>query len=172
MKFTSIINRFDETYMTLHLVIPNEVYSEMILLAPDKRIVCTINNEFTFHCAMLSKVTFYFVLLNKEICKKYNYRENNEVQVEIIPDKSKYGMPISEELEAVLHSDPEGEKWFEKLSDGKKRSLIFLTNKTKNSQLKIEKCMVVLKHLKRHNGNLDIELLNEDFKKHNINRKL
>ena len=172
MKFTTIINRFDESYMTMHLVIPNDVYTEMILLAPDKRIVCTINNKYSFHCGMLSKVTFYFVLLNKEICKKYNYRENDEVQVEIIPDKSKYGMPISEEFEAVLYSDPEGEKWFEKLSDGKKRSLIYLTNKTKNSQLKIEKCIVVLDHLKRNKGTFDIELLNEDFKKYSINKKL
>lgn len=73
-------------------------------------------------------------------------------------------MPISEEFSAVLSSDPDGEIWFEKLTDGKKRSLIFLTNKTKNSQLKIEKCFVVLEHLKCNRGQLDLQLLNEDFK--------
>ena len=90
MKFNSYINRFDESYMTNHIVIPDEIYNQMILLAPDKRIICTINNDYTFHCAMLSKVTFYFVLLNKETCKKYNYQENDEVLIEIIPDISKY----------------------------------------------------------------------------------
>ena len=34
-------------------------------------------------------------------------------------------MPISEEFSAFLTSDPDGEIWFEKLTDGKKRSLIF-----------------------------------------------
>ena len=121
---------------------------------------------------MLSKVTFYFVLLNKETCKKYNYQENDQVGVEIIPDKTKYGMPISEEFQEVLFSDPEGEKWFEKLTDGKKRSLIYLINKTKNPQLKIEKCFVVLEHLKRNKGTLDIELLNQDFKNSSANKKL
>ena len=172
MKFNSYINRFDESYKTNHIVIPDEIYNKMILLAPDKRIICTINNEYTFHCAMLSKVTFYFVLLNKETCKKYNYQENDEVTVEIIPDKSKYGMPISEEFQEVLFSDPEGENWFEKLTDGKKRSLIYLTNKTKNPQLKIEKCFVVLEHLKRNKGTLDIELLNQDFKNFTNIKKL
>ena len=172
MKFSSYIHRFEESYATFHIPISNEIYNKMILLAPDKRIVCTINNEFTFHCAMQSKVTFYYILLNKETIKKYNYQENDEVLIEIIPDKSKYGMPISEEFSAVLASDPDGEIWFEKLTNGKKRSLIFLTNKTKNSQLKIEKCFVVLDHLKRNRGNLDLQLLNEDFKNYSIKNLL
>ena len=72
MKFTSYIHRFDESYATFHIPISNEIYNKMILLAPNKRIVCTINNEFTFRCAMQSKVTFYFLMLNKETIKKYN----------------------------------------------------------------------------------------------------
>ena len=171
MKFTSYIERFDESYATFHIPISDEIYNKMILLAPDKRIICTINNEFTFHCAMQSKVTFYFLMLNKETIKKYNYYENQEVSIEIIANNSKYGMPISEEFEEVLASDPDGEIWFEKLTDGKKRSLIFLTNKTKNPQLKIEKCFVVLEHLKRNRGQLDLQLLNEDFKNF-INKKM
>ena len=81
-------------------------------------------------------------------------------------------MPISEEFSAVLASDPDREIWFEKLTDGKKRSLIFLTNKTKNPQLKIEKCFVVLEHLKRNRGQLDLQLLNADFKSFNNNKKI
>ena len=169
MKFSSHIKRFEETYSTFHIPISNEIYNEMILEAKDKRIICTINNDYTFHCAMQSKVTFYFIMLNQETCKKYNYNENDKVSVEIIADKSKYGMEISEEFEEVLFSDPEGEIWFNKLTDGKKRSLIFLTNKTKNSQLRIEKCFVVLEHLKRNKGSLDLQLLIEDFK--NFNKK-
>ena len=164
MKFTSHIKRFAESYATFHIPISNEVYNEMILKAKDKRVICTINNDFTFHCAMQSKVTFYFLMLNQETCKKYNYQENDEVEVVLKPDTSKYGMEISEEFQEVLYSDPDGEKWFNKLTGGKKRNLLYLTNKTKNSELRIEKCFVILEHLKRNKGNLDLQLLAEDFK--------
>ena len=45
-------------------------------------------------------------------------------------------------------------------------------NKTKNSNLKIEKCFVILEHLKRNKGTLDLELLNQDFKNYRNQQKL
>lgn len=164
MKFTSQINRFDEIYTTFHITISNKIYNEIILEAKNKRIICTINSNYKFHCALLSKKTFYFILLNKEVCKKYNYQINDSVELEIIADKSKYGMEISEEFQEVLFSDPDGETMFEKLTDGKKRSLIYLTSKVKNSQSRIEKSFVILEHLKRYKGKVDFQQLNIDFK--------
>lgn len=170
MKFTAQIKRFDEIYPTFHIPISNKIYNEIILKTKDKRIICTINSDYKFHCALLSKKTFYFIMLSQEVCKKNNYQENDFVELEIVPDKSKYGMEISEEFEEVLFSDPDGNIMFEKLTNGKKRSLIFLISKVKNSQSRIEKCFVILEHLKRYNGRLDFKRLNEDFK--NFKNKL
>ncbi|MBC8883658.1 hypothetical protein H9X57_10655 [Flavobacterium piscinae] len=43
--------------------------STLVELAKDKRVVCTLNRDFSFHCAMLPKGTFHYILLNRAICK-------------------------------------------------------------------------------------------------------
>lgn len=165
MKFTAHLSVFDANSLSWekHIPIPDAIFTEMIKIAVDKRIVCTINNRLSFHCAMMPKGSFHYILVNNETCKKLKLQVNDQVEVEIIKDDSKYGMNISEELEEVLFSDPEGSLLFHKLTLGKQRSLIHIINKIKSSQIKIEKSFVVLEHLKRQKGVLDFKKLNEDF---------
>ncbi|WP_395052668.1 hypothetical protein [Flavobacterium sp.] len=111
-------------------------------------------------------------MLSKEKIKELKLNINDEISVEIIADKSEYGIDISEEFQEVLDSDENGKILFEKLTPGKQRSLIYLMNKTKNTTLKIEKCFVILEHLKRNKGSLDLELLNQDFKNYRNQQKL
>ena len=68
MKFTATISRFEgsEVFWTSIIIIPDEVYQKMILLTPKKRIICTINNLYTFHCAMIPKNPFHYIMLSKE----------------------------------------------------------------------------------------------------------
>lgn len=166
MKFTGFLSVFDENSLSWekHIPIPDAIFSVMIKMAADKRIVCTINNSLSYHCAMMPKGTFHYILVNNETCKKLKLQVNDEVEVEIIKDDSKYGINISEELEEVLFSDPEGSLLFHKLTSGKQRSLIHIINKIKSSQTKIEKSFVILEHLKKQKGVLDFKKLNEDFK--------
>lgn len=166
MKFTGFLSVFDANSLSWekHIPIPDAVFSAMIQIATDKRIVCTINNSHSYHCAMMPKGTFHYILVNNETCKKLKLQVNDEVSVEIVKDDSKYGMNISEELEEVLFSDPDGSLLFHQLTSGKQRSLIHIINKVKNAQSKIEKSFVILEHLKRQKGVLDFRKLNEDFK--------
>ena len=174
MKFTAKSARFEasEVYWTSIIIIPDEIYNKMILLAPNKRIICTINNKFTFHCGMIPKNPFHYIMLSKEKIKELKLNLDEEFLVEIIPDKSEFGIDISDEFQEVLDSDEIGKKWFAKLTPGKQRSLIYLMNKTKNTNLKIEKCFVILEHLKKNKGTLDFELLNQDFKEYRNQQKL
>ncbi len=168
INFTGIISSFDknELFWETHIPIPNIIYEEMLPFAQDKRIICTLNNSYTFHCGMLPKKTFHYILLNKEICKKLCLQVNDTINVTIKNDDSKYGMNISEELEESLYSDPEGSNYFHLLTPGKQRNLIHIVNKFKSSQLRIEKSFVIIEHLKRHKGILDFKQLNQDFKNH------
>ncbi|WP_395043882.1 hypothetical protein [Flavobacterium sp.] len=174
MKFTATISRFGESevFWTSIIIIPDEIYQKMILLSPKKRIVCTLNNSYTFHCAMIPKNPFHYIMLSKEKIKELKLNINDEISVEIIADKSEYGIDVSDEFQEVLDCDEIGEILFKKLTPGKQRSLIYLMNKTKNSNLKIEKCFVILEHLKRNKGILDLELLNQDFKNYRNKQKL
>ena len=166
MKFTGFLSVFDENSLSWekHIPIPNEVFAAMIEIATDKRIVCTLNNAHSYHCAMMPKGTFHYILVNNETCKKLKLNINDEIAVEIVKDTSKYGINISEELEEVLFSDPEGSLLFHELTPGKQRSLIHLITTVKKSQTRIEKSFVILEHLKRQKGILDFRKLNADFK--------
>jgi Bacteriocin-protection, YdeI or OmpD-Associated len=164
MKFTANISRFEdsEVFWTSIIIIPNEIYLEMIKIASNKRIICSINNSISFHCGMLPKNTFHYIMLSKEKIKILNLKINDEISVEIFPDESEFGMEMCEELQEVLFSDPDGNSLFEKLTSGKKRSIIYLISKTKNSQLRIEKSFVFIEHLKRNKGKIDFRMYQDD----------
>jgi hypothetical protein len=166
MKFKATISRFEESevFWTSIIKIPDDIYQKMILLSPSKRIICTINNTLTFHCAMIPKKTYHYIMLGRDKIKTLNLNPNDDFWVEIVPDKSELGFESCEELEEVLFSDPEGNALFEKLTSGRKRSFLVYLSKTKNSQLKIEKCFVFLDHLKRNKGKFDPILFSEDYK--------
>ena len=167
MKFTANISRFEESevFWTSIIIIPDEIFLEMMQLAPDKRIICCINNSISFHCGMLPKNTFHYIILSKEKIKLLNLKINDEISVIIVPDKSEFGMEMSEELQEVLFADPDGRLLFDKLTSGRKRSIIYLISKTKNSQLRIEKSFVFLEHLKRNKGKIDFKIYQDDCKK-------
>jgi hypothetical protein len=166
MTFTAFLSVFDDNSLSWekHLPIPDAIFTEMLAKSPDKRVICTLNQTVSFHCAMMPKGHFHYILVNNETCKKLKLHVNDEVEVEIVKDDSKYGINISEELEEVLFSDPEGHFLFHQLTPGKQRSLIHIINKIKSSQTRIEKSFVILEHLKRQKGILDFKKLNDDFK--------
>ena len=74
MKFTSKINRFEdsEVFWTSIIIIPDNIFQEMIKIAPNKRIICTINSQLTFHCAMNPKKIFHYIMISKEKLKFIN----------------------------------------------------------------------------------------------------
>ena len=58
---------------------------------------------------------------------------------------------MPEELEAVLYSDPVALAIFEKLTAGKKRSIIYFIKKQTSSQRKIDKSLLLCENLIRGN---------------------
>lgn len=166
MKFQAKINSFGENNLGHgpYIEIPKEVYNELLPNTIDKRIKCTLNNLTTISRAMAPKGNFNYILLNKDVLKEIKVTIGDIVLVELQPDKSKYGMPISEEMEEVLFSDPDGSDLFHRLTPGVQRTLIHVINKYKSSNLKIERSFVILEHLKKNKGKLDFKLLNQDFK--------
>ena len=106
----------------------------------------------------------YFLMLSKDLMKKFQLLEGQTVDVFIEQDNTRYGMPISEELKELLDLDPDGEVYFHKLTPGKIRSLLHFVNKFNSSDKRIEKSVIILEHLKSNNGSLDWKSLNEAFK--------
>ena len=166
MKFIGILKAFEDNSLGYgpHIVIPNDIFEKMIKLTTDKRIKCTLNNTITVSRAMSPKGDIHYILLNKDVLKKCNLEIGDEVSVVLEPDVSKYGIDITEEMEEVLFSDPEGSDLFHKLTPGVQRSLIYIINKIKSSQLRIERSFVILEHIKKMKGKVEYEILQQDFK--------
>lgn len=166
MEFEAILETFKDHAIGYgpHVKIPVEVYQNMLESSKDKRVICTINTTVILHSALLQKSGMYFILLNQPLVKKQKWNVGDRLMIHLAPDDSTYGMPISEEFQEVLASDPEGSDWFHQLTPGKQRSLLHMINKIKSSQLKIERSFVILEHLKRHQGMVDYQILNQDIK--------
>jgi Domain of unknown function (DUF1905) len=100
--FSTTICLFDETNLWgYHILVPM-AYAEPFL-SGDKRVVCTINNEDTFQCALMSNGKGdYMILVNKQRCKKLNLRQNSPILVHLEQDTSQYGLPMPEELQEML----------------------------------------------------------------------
>jgi len=169
MKFKAVISKFESGLWRYHIMVPDDVYINMTSDGK-KRVLCTINRYEAFHAGFMpSGNGQYFITLNNEKMKKFDLNFGIEVQVVMEKDNSKYGMDISEEFNEVLEQDIEGASFFEKLTEGKKRNLIYAVSMAKKSDTRITKALIILDHLKANEGKLDYKELYEALKSKNNN---
>jgi len=74
---------------------------------------------------------------------------NDYFTLQVFEDISKYGVDMSEELEAVLMSDHEAYSIFENLTPGRQRSIIYTINRYKSSQTRVDKAILITNNIKR-----------------------
>ncbi len=164
MKFKAELKPIIRPTWAVHLIIPDKVATHF-KKAGIKRIIVKINQSVEYPAAFIptGKGNF-FVNVNKEIRKKLDVDVGDKVEVEIVEDKSKYGMPMPEEFQELLYQDIEGDKLFHDLTPGRQRSLLHIIGKPKSMDIRIRKGLIILNHLKAHNGKIDYLTLNQDFK--------
>lgn len=159
-SFQSILHKFQSPLWGFHAVVPEEV-STFFLNKDIKRLVCKINGEIEFPCALMPKGDGqYFINLNKEIRTQLRLEKGDQLHLELWPDKSKYGLPMPEEMEELLAQDPEADQLFHKLTPGKQRSLLFIIGKPKTSAIRLQKALATCEYLKSTGGNLKFPELN------------
>jgi Domain of unknown function (DUF1905) len=165
MQFQTIVTSFNFNSLGYgqYLPLPDEVYSEMIKVAPDKRVRCMFG-DIEHYCAMMPKDGSHFIMINKPMMTKLGWAIGDTVTIQIEKQELKYGIPITEEMEEVLNTDYEGSEYFYALKPGAQRSLIHVINKYKSSQLRIDRSIILLQHLVLRKGNLDFKILQQNFK--------
>ena len=167
MQFTSTLSKFDSLLWGFHITVPDEV-ARPFLSKNKKRVVCTINGTETFQCALMpQKNGPHFINLNKKLRDKLRLRIGMEVRAKLKEDRSKYGLPMPDEMEELLQQDPEGDQIFHALTPGKQRSLLYIAGKPKRSETRLKKAIVIIEHLKVNQGKIDFKRLNEDMKEAN-----
>jgi len=169
MKFTTQIDNFQDTSALWggHFIVPDDV-AQHFLEQKIKRVVCSINENYTFQCALMPKGNgIYFININSDIRKKMKLKIGTKIEVELQEDTSKYGLPMPEEMDELLKIDDEGNELFHALTLGKQRSLLHIIGKPKSSDLRLKKALVVIDYLKATGGKLDFKQLNQAFKESN-----
>ena len=168
MKFKAEVTKFYESPLWAgHIIVPEDL-SEHFIQQKIKRVVCTLNEDFEFQCALMPKGGgVYFINLNKEILKKLKLKIGSEVSIKLKEDKSKYGMPLPEEFEELMKIDDELNEVFHRLTPGKQRTLLHMIGKPKTSDTRLKKAIVISEYIKQVNGKIDFKQLQQAFKDYN-----
>jgi len=162
--FQTKLETFEDRLYTQHVKVPEDVvtcYKDKGI----KRFIAQLNNGIQFPCAILSAgEDGKYLIVSNELKKKNKLAIGEQVTVRLEPDNSKYGMPLPIELEELLLQEPDFELYFDKLTPGKQRALIFQVSKLKSENKRVEKSIVISRYLVEQKGKLDFKELNEAFK--------
>lgn len=148
-----------------YLEFPVEIGEHFKTDAKTRRVICTLNGEHSFHCALSPNKGRFVIGVNTAIRKKLKLEPGDTVAVELAADDSKYGAQMPEELAEVLKQDRVGSKLFHALTSGTQRTLIYLIAAPKNVDKRIHLALTVLEHLKNNSGKVIGEILHEEIKR-------
>lgn len=169
MRFTATIDNFNTALWSFHLVVPAE-YAQPFLEGSGRRVICTLNSQLEFQCALMPKGDGnFFININKQIRTKLKLQLGTTVEVALRKDESKYGLPMPEEFEELLQQDEAGNQLFHALTPGKQRNLLYIAGQPKTSEVRLKRAVVLVAHLKANQGKIDFKRLNLDLKEANSN---
>lgn len=169
ISFNATISDFDNDLWGLYIELPPEA-TDIILARESRRILCQLDNKRIIHTAPISSGKgWWFILINQELAKSIGKFRNDQVQVTITPDESEFGMDLPEEFSVMMDQDEDARNYFEKLTPGKQRNLIYIVSKVKSTDSRIKKALAICHHLKESKGQLDFKKLNDTIKWYNNN---
>lgn len=168
--FTSSLEKFDSNLWGYHFPIPLSV-AEKYINGANRRVLCKVNDRLTIQSALMPSDDGWFILANKEVSKKLGLQIGSKVKITIEKDHSEFGMEMPESFRVLMEQDLEGKAYFDKLTPGKQRNLIYIAGKVKNIDSQLRKGMAIMDHLKETKGNLDFKILIQKIKQYNRLRK-
>ena len=164
MKFKAILENFNTRLWSYHIKVPEPIARHFID-QDSKRVVVRLNDVLEFQGGLMPAGDgVYFVNVNKKIRDQLKITEGSTLHVDLSKDKSQYGLPMPDEFSEVLRQDPQGKQWFDQLTPGKKRNLIYIAGQVKNPDLRIHRSIVMVEHLKRNEGKIDFRALNQELR--------
>ncbi|MEL6863640.1 MAG: YdeI/OmpD-associated family protein [Bacteroidota bacterium] len=105
------------------------------------RLICSIEDKVSYSCGLnhLGNGHFFIILATRYL-KKLNKELGDTVRFEIYEDPNPLGVEIPEVLTVLLQQDEEAKAIFDRMTDGKKRSLIYAIRPIKDIDKQIQKC--------------------------------
>lgn len=147
------------------LIVEKEIVAKFAFEDKFKRVICSINGSEPFQCALMPWGEMFYIIVNKKKRDEVGVVAGDMVDVLLVKDESKYGLPMPEEFEEVLKQDPEGDRLFHELSKGKQRSILYLLSRSKDVDTRIHHALIVVEHLRQNEGKIDGEKLYKEMKR-------
>jgi hypothetical protein len=167
VEFTTRLVTTDTKPVYHYLLVERDRVAPLELSGNMRRCTCTVNGRLTFHCSLMpsgQKKGAFYISINKTNRDKLGLQPGDEVNVELVRDDSKYGMPMPTEFREVLRQDPEGKRLFEALTPGKQRTLLWYTVKYKDQDRRIHTALAMIEHLKKNDGKIVWNALADELK--------
>ena len=143
VRFNAFVDNFDPKGAYHFINVPDEIALSLTDKFPF-RAVCTIRNH-TFHCGIVKHGIDGFVIqMGKQTMKKAQIIKGESIEIKLIRDTSEYGYEMPEEMRELLLQDEEGNKNWEALNPGTKRSILYYVCGAKSSEVRIKRAMQML----------------------------
>jgi hypothetical protein len=153
MKFISKIHynpKLRQHFFVIERAILEKFHVEKDENLFSKRFVIKVNNKVNWRggSTVLGEGRSY-ISISKARMKELNVELDDEISIELEKDYSEFGMDVPVEFQEILHQDPEANARFSVLTKGIQRATIYIVNKLKTSEKRIEKSIFLLENLKK-----------------------
>lgn len=164
-QFTSALEESRNKLWGAHFGVPDRVAKQFVD-GNSRRVVCTLNGAEEFQCALIPHGKGSFVItVNKKLRTKLDLKFGATVRVSLQKDESTYGLPMPEEFAELLRQDKEGSRLFHALTAGRQRTLLYIIGAKNNTDVRLERSVLVVQHLKTNSGKINYKKLYEAMKK-------
>lgn len=145
--FSAAIERLDGDWAWDFVEVPADILKE-ILAKKWKRLCVSIQDLPTHSGALLplSKGR-RGIMISQARQKEMGLFQGAWVQLRVWEDRSKYGMPVPEELQELFEFDPDIEKAFQMLLPGRRRNYLHLIASAKTEVTRTKRLLRLLKDL-------------------------
>lgn len=165
LRFSSVVEKSRSKLWGHQIRVPKRIF-DAVISGSSRRVWCSLNGAPEYQCALVPiGGGSYVITVNKLLQRKLNARPGTPVSATVRRDDSKYGLPMPEEFREVLKQDREGNRLFHALSSGRQRTLLYIIGKGKDSDQKIARGIIIVRHLKKNGGKINYRGLGEEMKR-------
>lgn len=160
-RFRSMIEESTNRLWKNHFRIPSSI-AKRFIEGNNRRVVCRLNASAEFQCAILHRGdNLYLITVNQSLRRALQLEIGDRIDVMLRKDVSEFGHAVPDELLAVFRQDPDSRRWFDALTIGRRRTLLYLINAVKDPDKRISRALAIADHLRRNRGILNYRQLHE-----------
>jgi len=161
--FTTTFEAANSKLFNWQLRVPDEVTASLLALPSKRRVVCALNGQDPHQCALTPiGQGVYVIKVNAKRKKQLDLAPGDTVSVDLYPDDSEYGLPMPEELAAVMQEDPDGHTAMHALTVGKLRTLLYIVSQGISSDRRLQRAVIIVEHVKQR-GKIDYKALHAEI---------